>query len=130
MRRIRVANGLFLLAMIVAAVVTYDMKHRAELAAEGIDRLKADIATEKDGIRTLTAEWAFLTQPSRLQAVVSEHADYFALRPFSPDQIASINDIPLRSGTLPGGSGANPDGAAAVRAALARLAAGGALRER
>jgi hypothetical protein len=132
MIRIRVGNVLLLVAMVAGATVTYDMKYDAEMAADGIARLKADIAAEKDRIRTLTAEWSFLTQPSRLQALVSEHAQYFALEPFSPGQITAIEDIPFRGGTGPAGTGAQPSATddSAVRAALARIAVGGALRER
>jgi hypothetical protein len=130
MSRIRIANGILLVAMVAGAIVTYDMKYDAEMAVEGIVRLKADIAAEKDQIRTLTAEWSFLTQPARLQALVAEHADYFALQPFSPDQIASIDEIPFRGAAREGqaAQAPPPGGDAAVRAALARIAAGGALR--
>ena len=131
MSRVRVANGVLLVAMVVGAIVTYDMKHDAEVAADGIAHLKADIASEKDRIRTLTAEWSFLTQPPRLQALVAEHADYFALQSFSPDQIGSINDIPLKSGAMPAGVAAQPAAINdAVRATLARIAVGGTLRDR
>jgi hypothetical protein len=128
MTRIRIANGVLLIAMVAGAIVTYDMKYDAEIAAEGIARLKADIAAERDRIRTLTAEWSLLTQPSRLQALVTEHADYFALRPFSPEQIATIDAIPFRRATT-AGEAQSPPPSDAVKAALARMAAGGALRE-
>ena len=129
MNKLRIANAVLLVAMIAGATVTYDMKYDAERSAEGVARLKADIAGEKDSIRTLTAEWAFLNQPSRLEAVVEEHADYFALQPFSPDQLVSIDDVPFRkaSGPSPAGSGAATNVSEAARAALARIAAGGAL---
>jgi hypothetical protein len=129
MTRIRIANGVLLIAMVAGAIVTYDMKYDAEIAAEGIARLKADIAAERDRIRTLTAEWSLLTQPARLQALVTEHADYFDLRPFSPEQLATIDAIPFR-GAPASGEGQSPPPSEAVRAALARMAAGGALRER
>ncbi len=137
MNKVRAVNIILLAAMVVGAMVTYDMKYKAEVAAEGIARLNRDIASEKDRIRSLNAEWSFLAQPSRLQALVAEHADYFALKPFTPSQLASINDIPMK--TLPVATAAPgvPIQAAAatvsdvaVKATLARIAAGGALRER
>jgi hypothetical protein len=133
MNKVRVANSILLIAMVVGAIVTYDMKYKAEVAAEGIDKLNASIAAEKDRIRSLNAEWSFLTQPSRLQAVVTEHADYFALKAFTPDQLAAIGEIPFKTATAaPGSTPIQPASAndVAVKATLARIAAGGALRDR
>ena len=117
--------------MIVAAIVTYVLKHQAEVAAEDVTRLQADIAKERDAIRTLNAEWSFLNQPSRLDALVQDHADYFQLQPFTPDQVATVDEIPLRQPRPASGAGtstvANSD---PVAAALARIAAGGTLRQR
>jgi hypothetical protein len=90
----RIFKGLLLLAMVVGAGITYDMKHHAEEAANKIARLQAGIAGEKDRISVLRAEWSMLIQPSRLQSVVTRYADHFDLQPFSATQIASISDIP------------------------------------
>jgi hypothetical protein len=92
----RIINLILLAAMIVGAAVTYDMKHKAELAADRVAALQADIAREKDHIVLLKAEWSMLTQPGRLQATVEKYADHFQLQPFSPDQIGSIDEIPLK----------------------------------
>ncbi len=93
---IRIFNFVLLAAMVVGAVVTYDMKHKAEVAADNVARLEADIAKEKDRQSILRAEWSVLTQPGRLQSVVDKYADHFQLAPFSPAQIATIAEIPLR----------------------------------
>ena len=132
MKTLRALNVIFLAAMILAAIVTYALKHQAEVAAEDVSRLQADIAKERDAIRTLTAEWSFLNQPSRLDALVKEHADYFQLQPFAPDQVAAIDEIPLRPSTAasPSAPATAPAYDPAVRAALARIAAGGAVRQR
>jgi hypothetical protein len=92
----RVLNLLFVVAMIAGAALTYDMKHKAELAADHVARLQNEIAKEKDRINVLKAEWSMLTQPARLQELVGKYADYFQLQPFSPDQVATIDQIPLR----------------------------------
>jgi hypothetical protein len=134
MKTLRAVNVVFLAAMIIAAIVTYALKHQAEAAAEQVARLQTDIAKERDNIRTLNAEWSFLNQPSRLDTLVKEHADYFGLQPFTPDQVAVIEEIPMRNqsstGSAPGAAPAGPANEAAVNAALARIAAGGALRQR
>lgn len=92
----RVFSFVLLAAMIVGAVVTYDMKRRAESAAGEVARLQAEILREKDHLAALRAEYSRLTQPGRLQAVIEEHAGYFALEPFSREQVATIGEIPLR----------------------------------
>jgi hypothetical protein len=135
MKPLRVINAALVAALLVAAGITYDLKYRAEAAAQNITHIQSDIAGEKDKIRTLNAEWATLNQPSRLEAVVNEHADYFQLQTFTPDQIGSIDDIPMRGSTptaTAAGAAATPSTSKddAVKATLARIAAGGALRAR
>jgi len=99
------------------------------VAADSIGRLQADIAKERDKIRTLNAEWSFLNQPSRLAALVQEHADYFQLQPFTPDQVAAIDEIPMRNQSAGEPAATTAINDAMVKATLARIAAGGALRE-
>jgi hypothetical protein len=93
----RVFNFLMLTIMIIGAGITYDMKHKAELAADRNGRLESEIAKDKDAVGLLRAEWSLLTQPSRLQSLVEKYADHFDLRPFSPTQIATVDQIPMRS---------------------------------
>lgn len=109
----RVFNFLLLAAILVGAVVTYEMKRRAEVAANAVARLETQISQERDRIAALRAEWSLLTQPGRLQAVIDQHADYFRLEAFTPEQIATIGEIPLRP------LGATDD----VRELIARLGA-------
>ena len=97
----RIFNFLLLTAMIVGAAVTYDMKHKAEVAADKVARLQTEIAREKDALALLRAEWSLLTQPARLQDVVTKYADRFQLQPFSPKQIATIDEIPLKPVRVP-----------------------------
>ena len=97
----RILNLVLFVAMIAGAAVTYDMKHQAELAAEHNAKLAAEIAKDKDSIALLRAEWALLTQPSRLQTLVDKYADHFKLQPFSPTQLATIDEIPLRAPAAP-----------------------------
>lgn len=109
----RIVNFVLVAAMIMGAILTYDMKRRAESAAEQVAALRAAIALEKDRIAELRAQWSLLTQPGRLQAVVEQHADFFQLEPFTPAQIATIGEIPLK----PVGGVADED-----RELLARMA--------
>jgi hypothetical protein len=97
----RIFNLVLILAMLAGALVTYDMKHKAEMAADHVATLRSQIAKEKDQIALLKAEWSVLDQPARLQGVVDKYADHFKLQPFSPTQIASIDQIPMRPADAP-----------------------------
>ncbi len=98
----RIFNFVLLAVMIVGAIITYNMKHRAEAAADRVAQLEAEIAKQKDTLAVLRAEWAVLTQPGRLQSVVQKYADHFQLAPFLPVQMATISEIPLRPVGGPG----------------------------
>ena len=92
----RIFNFVLLAAMIVGAVVTYDMKHKAEVAADTVARLQAEIAREKDASRAAQGRVEPAHPAGRLQDVVEKYADHFQLQPFSPKQIATIDEIPLK----------------------------------
>ncbi len=93
----RIINLILLVVMIIGAAVTYDMKHKAEKAAERVARLEANIARERDAMQLLRAELSMLTQPGRLQAVVDRYVDHFKLEPFSPSQYVRLDEIPMRT---------------------------------
>ena len=113
----RIFNLILLAAMLVGAVVTYDMKHKAELAANRVAALEAEITRDRDALQMLRAEWSLLTQPGRLQSVVEKYADHFKLEAFTPKQMATIDEIPMKPVQAP--PAADPLGDA-----VARLAAG------
>lgn len=92
----RIVNLVFLTAMLIGAVVTYDMKLKAEKAADRVVELQGAIEEQKDAIQLLRAELSMLVQPGRLQAVVERHADHFKLEDFAASQYAAIEEIPLK----------------------------------
>lgn len=93
---LRIVNLLLLAIMIGGAVVTYNLKHRAEVVADRVARLDANIGDEREAIAFLKTEWSLLTQPSRLQALVTKYQDHFKLQPFSASQVATLDEIPMR----------------------------------
>lgn len=92
----RIFNLVLLTVMLIGAIITYDMKHKAEKAADRVTRLQTEVTREKEAIQLLRAELSMLIQPGRLQAVVARYSDYFKLEPFSPAQYATLDEIPLR----------------------------------
>jgi hypothetical protein len=93
----RLFNLFVVLAMIAAAVVTYNLKHEAESAANRVARLHAAIAKEREAIALLKAEWSVLSQPGRLQQLVERYEQHFQLEPFAAAQVATLDEIPLRA---------------------------------
>jgi len=93
----RIFNLVLVLAMIGAAVVTYNLKHEAEASASRVARLHTAIAREREAIALLKAEWSMLSQPGRLQQLVERYDDHFRLEPFSASQIATLDEVPLRA---------------------------------
>lgn len=114
----RIINLILVAVVIVGALITYDMKRKAEHAADRVASLEREIAAEKDRIAMLKAQWSVLTQPGRLQAIVEQHKDTFKLAPFSATQVATIGEIPMR----PVGGGEDQ-----VQELLARMGIEGAL---
>jgi len=98
---LRIVNLLLLAIMIGGAVVTYNLKHRAEVVADRVARLDANIGDEREAIAFLKTEWSLLTQPSRLQALVTKYQEHFKLQPFSASQVATLDEIPMRPAEPP-----------------------------
>lgn len=92
----RFVNIALLTIMLIGAIVTYNMKLKAEKAAEQVAELQDAVEKEKEAIQLLRAELSMLLQPGRLQAVVERHADYFKLEDLSPSQYTTVEDIPFR----------------------------------
>ncbi|KAB2866666.1 MAG: hypothetical protein F9K43_15485 [Bauldia sp.] len=92
----RIIGVVLVLLMIAGAAVTYDMKYRASVAAQRVARLHAAIGKEKEAIALLKAEWSVVSQPGRLQAIATRYQDHFRLEPFSPSQVATLDEIPLK----------------------------------
>lgn len=93
----RIVNLVLLLAMVAGAIVTYNLKHETEKAASRVNRLHNAIAREREAIAFLKAEWSVLSQPGRLQELVTRYQEHFRLEPFSANQVATLDEIPLRA---------------------------------
>lgn len=92
----RILNLALVVAMIAAAVITYNLKHDTEKGATRVARLHSAIAKEREQIAFLKAEWSVLGQPGRLQQLIARFQDHFRLEPFSVNQVATLDEIPLR----------------------------------
>lgn len=90
----RFVNALLVFLMVLSAAAVYDMKYEAELAAEKVARLERQIGQEQERISLLKAEWSVLTQPARLEDLISRHSDILQLTSMTADHIGTLADIP------------------------------------
>jgi len=87
--------------MVSAAVVTYSIKHQADLKLESVKKLEAEIKLERDTIDLLRADWALLTQPNRLHRLVNAYQADLQLTPTLPTQLAQPQELPMLRSQLP-----------------------------
>jgi hypothetical protein len=109
--------------MTATAVVTYTIKHKAELKLEEVHRLESEIKLERDTIDLLKADWALLTQPNRLHRLINVYQNELELVPTAPTQLAMPRELPMPKSQLPQPettieqliAGADPEVRAAIR---------------
>jgi hypothetical protein len=90
----RIVNIVLVVLMLGAATWTYNVKHEAERNLADIRALERKIALEKDTINLLKADWAYLSQPARLQKLSDLYAEELQLRPTEPQQIVHPDELP------------------------------------
>lgn len=80
----------------VAAIAVFQLKYRAEAVSERVAALQEKVDKEQEAINLLRAEWSFLIQPSRLQALATRHQERLQLQPVDPEQVISLDAVPAR----------------------------------
>lgn len=90
----RFFNVAVVLLALISGAALYQINHKVQQRLERLENLEARIEREADAIRVLRAEWAYLTDPARLQAESAAHLD---LGPSLPDQVATtFAAVPFR----------------------------------
>lgn len=98
---LRTLDIVLIVIMTAAATVTYTIKHKAENKLEEVRRLDAAIKLEEDTIDLLKADWALLTQPNRLERLVTVFAADLQLAPTPSTQLARPEELPMLKADLP-----------------------------
>ena len=96
MIRYLTAIGVALLPLI--SFELYNGVHRVKGQQKELEALKTSIASEGEAIRVLKAEWSYLNQPDRLQALARRH---MALAPTGASQIVVLTSLPIKAGASP-----------------------------
>ena len=97
MIRFVTAAAVALLALVCFGL--YHGVHRVKAQEQALGKLKTELAQEAEAIRVLKAEWSYLNQPERLQALARRH---LALAPTGASQIVVLASLPLRAPTSNG----------------------------
>jgi cell division protein FtsL len=90
---LRAFNACLVLAVLAAAYMLYSLEHSIRGVERQIARSNAQIATEKEMMGLLRAEWSSLVRPERLQRLSEQH---LKLKRISPDQFVKINELAAR----------------------------------
>jgi len=98
---LRTLDIILIVFMTVAAAVTYTIKHRAEDKLAEVHKLEAEIRLEKDTIDLLKADWSLLTQPGRLQQLITAYQTELQLVPTESTQLARPMELPMLKADLP-----------------------------
>jgi hypothetical protein len=88
MRVVLTLSALVFVAL--CATWTYRVNYAAREAMGRVAGLGQDIAREREAIRALRTEWAYLNRPDRLQALVARHGGALGLQPLKPDQFGTV----------------------------------------
>jgi hypothetical protein len=74
-------------------VGVYQLKHRVQALEDDLFRLNRSIVQEQDSIHVLRAEWAYINQPQRLEALAQRH---LSMQVMTPTQMGQVADLPRR----------------------------------
>lgn len=89
------AIGVALLALVSFGL--YNGVYRVKAQERELASLKTEIAREGEAVRVLKAEWTYLNQPDRLQALARRH---LALAPTGASQITVLASLPLKAAAI------------------------------
>jgi cell division protein FtsL len=82
-----------LLAVVVAGTL-FRVSYRVEHLQKHLAAVNKQIAQEQENIRVLDAEWTYLNQPSRLEALAHK---YLGMNHTTAVQIVSLEQVPNKS---------------------------------
>ena len=88
---LRITALIYMACFAALAMGLYLVKYSVQGVQRDVATLKQQLATEKESLHLLNAEWAYLNRPDRLRQLADRHLD---LVPLDSRQIEDINSIP------------------------------------
>ena len=89
-------NARILINMVCVAVLAiglYLVKYSVQDVQRNVASLKVELATEKESLHLLNAEWAYLNRPDRLRELTTINFDRLGLLPLEPSQFGAAQDV-------------------------------------
>ncbi len=80
-----------MVCVVVLATGLYLVKYSVQDVQTNVVTLKAQLASEKESLHLLNAEWAYLNRPDRLRQLADRHLE---LVPLDTRQIENISVLP------------------------------------
>jgi hypothetical protein len=89
-------HGIALLTLTIIAIAAwaYNVNYNTKNALQRVSTLRAEIAEEREILRVLRVEWAYLNAPDRLAALVAKHNEALRLIPMTPEHFGMVAAIP------------------------------------
>ncbi len=94
---IRILNITFVAITGLVCLGLYRIAEQARVAAADLRSTRAAIARESDALVVIGAEWARVTQPKRIEALVQKHLN---LSPQPNVELSSLAALPLKNPPL------------------------------
>jgi len=91
----RTAFALSIIAVVAAAAWTYNVNYRTETALGRVEKLRSNIAAERESVEVLRVEWAYLNAPDRLARLVELHKYRLELEPMAPRHFDEVAVVPF-----------------------------------
>jgi hypothetical protein len=95
---IRLGTVLWLVLVAFVGFGMFKVKYEVMDLEDALARTNRAILADQDSIHVLKAEWAYLSQPSRLAELSKRHLD---LVPLGAAQLGQVSAIPLRPSAVP-----------------------------
>ncbi len=108
----RLGFALSMIAVVANAAWASHVNYRTKTTLGRVDRLRVQIAAEREAVEVLRVEWAYLNAPDRLARLVARHNDRLGLEPMGPqhfDEVAAIPFRPRAPAPAPGGVAPEPE---------------------
>lgn len=71
----------------------YQVNYTTQEAVARVDRLRDNIAREREEIAMLQAEWAYLNRPDRLRLLAEQYFDELHLMPLTPQHFGDPGEV-------------------------------------
>jgi len=90
----RLGFALAMIAVVATATWAYNVNYRTKTTLGRVDRLRSQIAAERESVEVLRVELAYLSAPDRLARMVAQHNDRLGLVPMGPLHFGDVAAVP------------------------------------